>query len=132
MYLKAPKLIYPEQGTGGLGLEMCVAMAESGANIVSVHLPDDPAQVKLEEAVAAVGGKVAAFAADVGDSQNLREAFNSIWEAGIVPDVLLNCAGLNRRGPIETMTDEKIDLVCSIKSGFLTKNDVLTLLRSFQ
>lgn len=90
---------------------MCVAMAESGADIVSVHLPNDPLQSSLEEAVTAVGGKVTAFEADVGDSPNLRDAFHSMWEAGIVPDVLVNCAGLNRRGPIEDMTDDKIDLV---------------------
>lgn len=98
-------------GTGGLGLEMCIAMAESGANIVSIHLPDDPAQQKMEDAIAAVGSRVTAFASDVGDSGELRKTFHSMWEAGLVPDVLLNCAGLNRRGAIEEMTDEKIDLV---------------------
>jgi 2-deoxy-D-gluconate 3-dehydrogenase len=103
--------MYLGQGTGGLGLEMCLAMSECGANIVSIHLPNDPAQRKMEEAIAAVGGKVAAFASDVGNSVELRKTFHSIWEAGIVPDVLLNCAGLNRRGAIEEMTDDNIDLV---------------------
>jgi 2-deoxy-D-gluconate 3-dehydrogenase len=84
--------MYLGQGTGGLGLEMCLAMSECGANIVSIHLPNDPAQRKMEEAIAAVGGKVAAFASDVGNSVELRKTFHSIWEAGIVPDVLLNCA----------------------------------------
>ena len=111
-------LTYPDQGTGGLGLEMCLAMAESGANIVSIHLPDDPAQSKMEQALAAVGGKVTGFACDVGNSAELRTTMHSMWDAGVVPDVLLNCAGLNRRGAIEEMTDEKIDLVsdrCSLE-----------------
>lgn len=90
---------------------MCVAMAESGADIVSIHLPDDPGQKKLEKAVGALGRNCTAFECDVGNSTDLRATFKSIWEAGIVPDVLLNCAGLNRRGAIEEMTDEKIDLV---------------------
>ena len=90
---------------------MCLAMAESGANIVSIHLPDDPAQSKLEQAITAVGGKVRGFACNVGNSADLRTTFHSIWDAGVVPDVLLNCAGLNRRGAIEEMTDDKIDLV---------------------
>lgn len=92
---------------------MCLAMAESGANMVSIHLPGDPDQDKMTEAIEAVGGKVTAFASDVGDSPKLREAFQAMWDAGVVPDVLLNCAGLNRRGPIEEMTDDKIDLVSS-------------------
>ena len=96
---------------------MCLAMAECGANIVSIHLPNDPAESKLEEAIAAVGGKVTAFVSNVGDSQELRKTFHSMWEAGIVPDVLLSCAGLNRRGAIEEMTDEKIDLVRGLESA---------------
>ena len=96
---------------------MCLATAECGANIVSIHLPDDPAQSKMEEAIAAVGGKVTAFASNVGNSVELRKTFHSIWEAGIVPDVLLNCAGLNRRGAIEEMTDDKIDLVSVLGSA---------------
>ena len=91
---------------------MCVAMAESGADIVSIHLPDDPDQKNLEKAVGALGRKCTGFECDVGNSAELRATFKAIWEAGIVPDVLLNCAGLNRRGAIEDMTDEKIDLVC--------------------
>ncbi len=95
---------------------MCLAMAECGASIVSIHLPDDPAQSKLEQAIAAVGGKVTAFASNVGNSPDLRKTFHSMWEAGVVPDVLLNCAGLNRRGAIEEMTDDKIDLVFGLGS----------------
>lgn len=91
---------------------MCTAMAESGATIISIHLPDDSGQTKLEEAITAVGGTIKGFVGDVGDSTALRKTFREIWDAGVVPDVLLNCAGLNRRGPIEEMTDEKIDLVC--------------------
>ena len=89
------------------------SQAEAGANIVSIHLPADPGQPSLEEAIESVGRKCTAFEGDVGDSVALRRAFQSVWNAGVVPDILLNCAGLNRRGPIEEMTDEKIDLVGS-------------------
>lgn len=90
---------------------MCLAMAESGADIVSIYPPNDPAQPKLEELIRGVGRKIVSFECDVSNSQNLRNTFKQIWDAGIVPDILLNCAGLNRRGAIEEMTDEKIDLV---------------------
>jgi len=90
---------------------MCLAMAESGADIVSIHVPDDPDQEYLVRAITAVGRKVTGYACDVGNSSDLRVTFRSIWEAGFVPDILLNCAGMNRRGAIEEMTDESIDLV---------------------
>lgn len=86
-------------------------MAESGADIVSIYPPNDPGQPKLEEAIRGVGRKIVGFECDVSNSQNLRNTFKHIWDAGVVPDVLFNCAGLNRRGSIEEMTDEKIDLV---------------------
>lgn len=90
---------------------MCVAMAESGADVVSIHLPGDPAQKALEDAVGALGRKITGFECNIGDSAEIRATFQSIWRAGVVPDILLNCAGLNRRGAIEEMTDDKIDLV---------------------
>lgn len=105
------KTVIATGGTGGLGTEMCVAMAEAGADVVSIHLPGDAGQAALEEAVKAVGRKVAAFGCDIGNSADLRATFHSIWASGVVPDILLNCAGLNRRGAIEDMTDDKIDLV---------------------
>ena len=90
---------------------MCVAMAESGADIVSIHLPGDPAQNALEDAVGALGRKITGFECNVGDSAEIRAAFQSIWRAGVVPDIFLNCAGLVRIGPVQEMTDDIIDLV---------------------
>ena len=93
---------------------MCLVMAESGADIVSIHLAGDPLQAELEQAIQSVGRKCTGFECDVSDSAALRATFRAIWDAGIIPDILLNCAGLNRRGPIEEMTDEKIDLVFAV------------------
>ncbi|KAH0837716.1 2-dehydro-3-deoxy-D-gluconate 5-dehydrogenase [Fonsecaea pedrosoi] len=108
------KTVVATGGTGGLGLEICIALAEAGADIVSIHLPRDPGQTTLEEGVRKLGRKVIGFECDVGDSKQLRETFDRMWKADVVPDILLNCAGLNRRGPIEDMTDDKIDLIFSV------------------
>ncbi|KIW89738.1 uncharacterized protein Z519_09895 [Cladophialophora bantiana CBS 173.52] len=108
------KTVIATGGTGGLGLEICIALAESGADIVSIHLPQDPGQGALEEGVRKVGRKVTGFACDVGDSNQLRATFDRMWKSSIVPDILLNCAGLNRRGPIEEVTDDQIDLIISV------------------
>lgn len=47
----------------------------------------------------------------MGDSKSLRATFAQIWATGVVPDILLNCAGIVRRGKAEEMTDEDIDAV---------------------
>jgi 2-deoxy-D-gluconate 3-dehydrogenase len=98
-------------GTGGLGLAMSIALAEAGADIVSIQIPKDPRSNLLADAMKELGRKLQVFETDVADSAKLRQCFAAIWEAGVVPDVLLNCAGINRRSQVENFTDEDIDAV---------------------
>ena len=101
-------------GTGGLGLSMAIALAEAGADIVSIQIKDDPRASMLAEAVKECGRELKVFEADVADSPSLRACFAKIWDAGVVPDILLNCAGINRRAKVEDFTDENIDAVSII------------------
>lgn len=85
--------------------------AEAGADIVSIQQPNDIAGATLQEAILETGRKIVAFECDLADSAALRVTVQEIWKAGIVPDNLLNCAGLNRRNKIEDIPDADIDLV---------------------
>lgn len=98
-------------GTGGLGLVMSIALAEAGADIVSIQLPDDPNAEALIGPVTALGRSIKVFEGNVGDSHSLRRTFFKMWESGVVPDILLNCAGIVRRGKAEEMRDDDIDAV---------------------
>ncbi|EXJ87982.1 hypothetical protein A1O1_04909 [Capronia coronata CBS 617.96] len=113
-------------GTGGLGLSMAIALAEAGADIVSIQMKDDPRASLLEEGVQTCGRKLSVFEADVADSAGLRACFARIWASGIVPDILLNCAGINRRSKVEDFTDEDIDAVFQInlKASFVAAQEV--------
>lgn len=97
--------------TGGLGKSLGLTLAEAGANIVSIQLPGDPELGALEKEVRSFGREFHHFDCNVGDSAALRKCFTEIWTAGITPDILLNCAGTNRHGPLETLTDEDINVV---------------------
>jgi 2-deoxy-D-gluconate 3-dehydrogenase len=98
-------------GTGGLGLAMTIALAEAGADIISLQLRDDPQAPLLEEGVKACGASLSVFEADLSDSAALRACFANIWKSRVTPDILLNCAGINRRGKSEELKDEDIDMV---------------------
>jgi short chain dehydrogenase len=98
-------------GTGGLGLAMSIALGEAGADIVSIQIANDPRSNLLVDAMKELGRKLQVFETDVSDSPKLRQCFAKIWEAGVVPDILLNCAGINRRSQVENFTDEDIDAV---------------------
>lgn len=105
------KTVIATGATGGIGSNLCIALAEAGANIVSIQLPCDPALPDLQAAIIGLGRTFTSFECDLSDSKALRSTFADIWAAGVEPDILLNCAGLNRRGPIESMEDADIDLV---------------------
>jgi 2-deoxy-D-gluconate 3-dehydrogenase len=110
-------------GTGGLGKAMTVGLAKAGATIVSIELPNDPLSEKLVEEVTAAGSTVTAFHCDVANAKSLRQCYASIWEKGITPDILLNCAGVMRRDKIEDAKDEDIDLVSHPSFTFHTVVD---------
>lgn len=97
--------------TGGLGLSMTIALAEAGADIVSIQIQNDPRAELLAQGVKECGRKLTVFETDVSDSAALRQCFQRIWDSGIVPDILLNCAGINRRAKVEDFKDEDIDAV---------------------
>ncbi|KAJ5736042.1 uncharacterized protein N7483_001167 [Penicillium malachiteum] len=111
--------------TGGIGQELCLTLAQAGANIVSIQLVDDPNGPKLRAAVEALGRSFSAFECDICDSKALRETFGKIWRNEIQPDILLNCAGVNRRGKVEDLTDEDIDVVLgtNLKASYVAAQE---------
>ncbi|KAL9566176.1 hypothetical protein ACKAV7_009710 [Fusarium commune] len=97
--------------TGGIGIELCAALAEAGVDIVSIQLPDDPVGPHLHKIVTEFGRSFKSFECDIADSKSLRACFASIWAAGVQPSILLNAAGINKRGAMEDLTDDDIDKV---------------------
>lgn len=103
-------------GTGSLGYAMTLALAEAGADIVSIERSPKSslASQNLQQAVEQTGRSFTAEACDMSDSASVRAAFARLWTRGVVPDVLLNGAGIQRRGPAESLTDADIDAVLDI------------------
>ena len=97
--------------TGGLGSSIALALASAGASIVSIELPDDPSSSAVAQKIKDSGGDSTCFKCDLRNPSDLRQCFTSIWEAGIVPAILVNCAGIVVRGPAVEITDSDIDLV---------------------
>jgi 2-dehydro-3-deoxy-D-gluconate 5-dehydrogenase len=101
-------------GTGGLGQAMTLALAEGGADIVSIEMPQDTQSAHLKEAVESAGRSITQFSCDVADKKSLRATFSQIWDAGIEADILLNSAGIQRRGAVEDISDRDLDDVIDI------------------
>ncbi|KAH8889227.1 NAD(P)-binding protein [Thozetella sp. PMI_491] len=102
-------------GTGGLGSAMVVALVQAGLSlVVSIELPDDPLSLEFEGKIHSFGTKIMPISCDLQNSASLRETYQMIWEAGVVPDILLNCAGLMRRDPCLDAMDDELSLLFNV------------------
>jgi len=100
-------------GSSGIGLEMAVALARAGARVVLVARDAE----RLEAAAGRLRafGTVAAWvSADLGDRDLLESAATAAAEAFGPPDILVNCAGINLRPPLEALTVPEWDVTMAV------------------
>jgi 2-deoxy-D-gluconate 3-dehydrogenase len=95
------KTVIVTGATGSIGLTLAVALAEAGADIVSIQMPNDPGAKLLREKIECTGRKLHEFDSNLKDYKTISVAFEHIWAANIVPDILLNCAGITRHALVE-------------------------------
>jgi NAD(P)-dependent dehydrogenase (short-subunit alcohol dehydrogenase family) len=90
-------------GHSGIGLAMAGALAAAGASVVLLARRE----TALAEAVTglrAAGGTAAAVAADLADRASLERGATAAAAAFGEPDILVNCAAVNIRPPLDVLT----------------------------
>jgi gluconate 5-dehydrogenase len=98
---------------GGIGSVLAVALAEAGAT-VGLH---DLTTTQLEEPrrlIEEAGGRAVTLAADLGDVDACRKLMGEAHQALGRLDVLINCAAMNRRKPIEEVTQDDFDTIIAV------------------
>ncbi|EME40938.1 hypothetical protein DOTSEDRAFT_91007 [Dothistroma septosporum NZE10] len=93
-------------GSGGLGLSMTTALASAGADIVSIELPNEPSSSAVASAISKAGRNLRQYHSDIRDSKHLH--------GDVKGDILLNCAGVQRRADADSFTDEEIEVVLDV------------------
>ncbi|KAF2487493.1 hypothetical protein BDY17DRAFT_289075 [Neohortaea acidophila] len=101
-------------GTGGLGTAMTTALASAGADIISIEIHNDPGSERTAKIVTDCGRKIRKYECDVSNLKSIRATYQKIWSDGLSADILLNCAGIQRRSDAADFTDEDIDAVIDI------------------
>jgi short-subunit dehydrogenase len=86
----------------GLGLELSRRFAGEGANLILVARDDDNLAQSVKE-LRGYGVNVESRSIDVGNRNQVRDAFASIFAEGRKVDVLINNAGNIQVGPVENM-----------------------------
>lgn len=93
-------------GSRGLGEAIAAGFASAGADIAIVARDSEVARLAAAKIVDEYGVVAEVFPADITDQQQVIAVMERCQERFGRLDVLVNSAGINRRGPIEQLTYE--------------------------
>ena len=100
-------------GSSGIGAGMAAALARAGAQVVLVAR-DAGRLGSAAAGLRARGGEVSWVSADLADRDGLERAADEAAAAFGPPDILLNCAGINLRPPLASLTAADWDLTLAV------------------
>jgi NAD(P)-dependent dehydrogenase (short-subunit alcohol dehydrogenase family) len=97
----------------GLGRIAALALAGAGARVAATDVDGDGA-ARLAAEIEAAGGTAVAHRLDVADRDQVIAVIDGVAETFGGLHVLVNNAGITRRGPTEDMPDEDWDAVVAV------------------
>ena len=98
---------------GGIGLATAKAFAREGAQVIVTDVTSESLGAAVKE-IEADGGRVMGLRGDVSDPQQVNENVDAVMHAFGRIDVLVNNAGIMRRGPAAKMSIEDWRKVMSV------------------
>ena len=98
----------------GIGRATALLLAGQGADIAFNHLDDEAGAADTAAAIRALGRRVFHAAADMADPAAIRAFAADAMAALGPPDVLVNNAGLNIRGPFEDYAEADFDRIMAV------------------
>ncbi|KAJ5880187.1 2-dehydro-3-deoxy-D-gluconate 5-dehydrogenase [Penicillium subrubescens] len=90
-------------GTRGIGQAMAIALAEAGADIVLVQR--DTSNLSTKEQIEKLGRRAIIYTANLASQQSVSQLVSTVIHDGHDIDILLNCAGIQRRHPSHIFPD---------------------------
>ncbi|MGO1283114.1 MULTISPECIES: SDR family oxidoreductase [unclassified Psychrobacter] len=116
----------------GIGAQIAILLAESGAKTVINYANDDAAANDIVSQIKSAGGEAIAVQADVSDSQQVATLFDTTVSEFGKPDILVNSAGMMINKPIAETTDEDFDrtFAVNVKGTFNTLREAAAKLNN--
>ena len=118
-------------GNRGLGLAMAKALAEAGANI-SIAARDEAVNSKaVKEIQTLFGSDCMSCPCDVTIEQEVKDAIKETIEHFGKIDILINSAGINIRGSIESLSVEDFNKVqqVNVTGTWITCREVMPIMK---
>ncbi len=108
-------------GAKGLGLTMATALAEAGADVALSARTLETCEASASAIAGKTGRRAKGFKADVTIADDIDRLVKSIEDTLGPIDILINNAGINIRGTIETLQESDFDSVIAtnLKGPFL-------------
>ncbi|CAI7647280.1 unnamed protein product [Penicillium pancosmium] len=99
-------------GTRGIGQAMAIALAEAGADIVLIQR--DTSNQGTKQQIEQLGRKATIYTADLASQESISSLVSTVTQDGHDIDILLNCAGIQRRHPSHQFPLEDWDEVLQV------------------
>lgn len=100
-------------GSSGIGRGIATALARAGASVVLVARREAELAATVDE-LAARGCRAARVSADLSTRDGAREAAEKAVESFGEPDILVSCAGINLRPPMDEVSDDVWDTTMAV------------------
>ena len=95
---------------GGIGSAIAAGLAKSGAFVALCDINEDALAAVQKE----IGSKSAAFRLDMSDTRSFSKVIKDIAGVNGTIDILVNCAGINKREGIADVEEETYDRIMDI------------------
>jgi 3-oxoacyl-[acyl-carrier protein] reductase len=100
-------------GARGIGKAIAFTFLREGAKIVLVDI-DKKRLETVKDEIGKIGGEAIAISCDITKSLDVKEMVSQVQKVFGRIDILINNAGIIRRGTIETVTEEDWDRVIEV------------------
>lgn len=105
--------------TGGakrVGRGICLALARAGADVAVHYGSSADEALKLADEIRGMGRRAATFAADLSQPPQIEAMFVELSRVMPRLDVLVNCAAVYHRTPLETLTAQQWDAEMAVNA----------------
>ena len=118
-------------GSRGLGLAIAQALATSGAS-VAVAARNREELNHAVELIQATGAQATGIATDVGVVDEVRAMIGGTLATFGGLDILVNCAGVNFRRPVDTFSEDDWDklMAINLKGAFFASQEAAQVMRA--
>ena len=125
------KVVVITGASRGIGRELALAFASEGADIVVNYIQNEVAAQGVAAEIIAMGRRSLVVQADVSRRQEVKELFQKTTDEFGRIDVLINNAGVNKRGWFEEATDEDWDWIMNtnLKGPFICSQEVFPIMK---